>query len=255
MPKKTIGNPSGGKIDWLVESDREPPRRTADINDTPITITRYTEPQKLSSIVAPWFKPAEKISKDAEALPRTRALRSDIEDDAEGMDCEQDDNATEQEDNADAEDDATVRADIFAHPTPKAEPIRRRTGPSNWVTGRSTAADGPIGADGRRPMLLRQAQAPPAKTIDERQDYKNEDVRRLEEETKRKDATIASLQASNAQLQEMIKGLTEQVQSLQQIMASLQNTMQAQQQHQMQQAATAGAALQGANIEDAAKAQ
>ncbi len=239
----------------MMMSDREPPRRTAEINDTPITITRYTEPQKLSSIVAPWFKPAEKIAKDAEALPRTRALWPDIEDDAEGMDCDQGDDATEQEDNADAEDDATARADVFAHPTPKAEPTRRRMGPYNWATGRPTAADGPVGADGRRPMLLRQAQATPATTTGERQAHKNEDVRRLEEETRRKDATIASLQASNAQLQDMIKGLTEQVQSLQQIMASLQSTMQAQQQHQLQQAATAGAALPGANIEDAAKAQ
>ncbi len=225
LPKRTLGAPRGDKVTWLVESDREPPRRSVAIRSIPITIDRYVEPHRVTSITSAWHKPPPRSPETAPALPRTKPLWSDVED-GDDMEEELDLRGDDHDGRLPVHNESEMTGDTIPKPVPKAEPRRQRMGPYA-AAARQHDSGGPIGADGRRPMLLRRE--PAASPVDQRSGSQQlpaiggqaGEIRRLEEESKKKDEMILSLN-------ETIRRLTDQVENMQRMMVNLQATMQQQ---------------------------
>ncbi len=233
LPKRILGAPRGDKVTWLVESDREPPRRSVAIRSVPITIDRYVEPQRVTSLTSAWHKPPPRNSETAPALPRTKPLWSDVED-GDDMDEDFGLGGDGHDGQLPMHDEDVPVGDALPRPLPKAEPRRQRMAPYA-AASRQHDSGGPIGADGRRPMLLRRE--PTASSVTQRSESQQppvvggqaDEIKRLEEESKKKDEVILNLN-------ETIRRLTDQVENMQRMLATLQATMQ--QQFQVQQQGT-----------------
>ncbi len=83
-PLRTITEPRGGKVDWLVEADVDPPARALTVKSSAsphgdcIMVKKCTEEKKVSPKAAPWYKPRQQ--KEMAPPPKSGALWSDIAD-------------------------------------------------------------------------------------------------------------------------------------------------------------------------------
>jgi hypothetical protein len=222
-PKRVVGQPRFGKVDWLVEAANDPPGKalTVKTRETPngdcIMIERFVEEQRTTAKAAPWFKPLKK--QEPTSASRAGALWGEMaeEDDDEDIAFQMFDSSGEVANGVSAE---------AANQIPCAD------GNEMIHDARANRSDGVQAPQGQEESAESRAKrmkmagfravpkAPPTPSMPAAQADQNSEIlnmlKTMQEANQAKDNLIA-------QLQETIKGLNAQIAAMGATLATMQN--------------------------------
>ncbi len=247
-PRRTLGQPRHGKVNWVVDAASEPPSRSITFNGTDcIAIDRYIENNKTPPKAAPWFKdhkPEPEIVKiggawsdedDDDADGDSFTLRKGDNEQREEDDIMADGMQTDLQTNVTDEDGQIVNTG----PAPRAAPTGPLTMATTGIARRMQAAGfranpylpkAPPTGVAPIPTQPPQPAANPAVSITEqaKSDRILDMLTAMQKENERKDALIQ-------QLQDTIKMLNDQLTTMNAAMQQQQQQWQQQQQQHQQQ--------------------
>jgi hypothetical protein len=222
-PKRVVGQPRFGKVDWLVEAASDPPGKalTVKTRETPngdcIMIERFVEEQKTTAKAAPWFKPF--VKQEPTSTSRSGALWADMaeQDDDEDTAFQMFDPSADVADSARMDDASQVTRDDAHHrihdahdhlPEVNTAPQSQHESPESLAKRMKMAGFGAVPRRRPSPMV-------PSPQADQNSEILSM-LRAMQEANQAKDNLIA-------QLQETIKGLNAQISAMGATLATMQN--------------------------------